>query len=546
LGLGRRLFILIPIVLGGVLSAALFTALARQPHHRQLVGGKPLEYWVQCLDSGNVALRESAITNLPLFGGEAAPALVEHLDADSPEVAEAASSCLAKIGSPAVPAMTAALHARTATPARANAVIDLLARMGPAASEPAAKEIAARLQDPSTGHAATEYFLKCGPTPDALASAAKALAGKDDYRRKDALRVFKAAQGDPRASDALAVALQNATDANVRGAIWKELCAAATLSPAAIVQVARGLASAETRSDARAALLMARAPAAGPLAALARQDDVDDITRIAALDTLSQILIRNRPAFATTAGAATADMESALQELTHHPAPLVRIAADDCLAVLYSLPGGGPLPPPGGGPVPISAVAANLPKMTPAGTPLEISSTIAPATAPAVIVRRNPVLDAALAQLEDGDPKVRASAENAVRYLAPAPDPSWLDYANAPDGAERIRRVRLLPFSSDTAKKYDVMIAASRESDPAVRKAAFGAMRRSLDSPKVIDRLIAALEKDESIPMRLLAADILASARDINPRARAALTAAANGIGTNPKVAAAAKAALGK
>jgi hypothetical protein len=82
-GVGRRLFILIPIVLGGLLSAALFIALSRQPSRHQLVGGKPLEYWVQCLDSGNVALRESAAINLPLFGVEAAPALIEHLDADA-------------------------------------------------------------------------------------------------------------------------------------------------------------------------------------------------------------------------------------------------------------------------------------------------------------------------------------------------------------------------------------------------------------------------------------------------------------------------------
>jgi HEAT repeat protein len=166
--------------------------------------------------------------------------------------------------------------------------------------------------------------------------------------------------------------------------------------------------------------------------------------------------------------------------------------------------------------------------------------------AAAAAVRRNPVLDAALEQLDDPTPSVRTSAENAVRFLAPAPDPAWLEYNRAPDAAERIRRVRLLPFSSDANKKYDAMIAASRESDAAVRKAAFGAMRRSLESPKIVDRLIAALEKDDSVAMRILAAHALGSIRDTTPKARAALTAAANGIGVDPKVAAAAKAALGK
>jgi hypothetical protein len=97
---------------------------------------------------------------------------------------------------------------------------------------------------------------------EALASAARALAGKDDYRRKDALRLLKTAQGNPRAADALAAALRGSTDAKVRAAIWKELCDWPSLSPAAIVEVTRGLSAAETRADARAALLLARSPAA--------------------------------------------------------------------------------------------------------------------------------------------------------------------------------------------------------------------------------------------------------------------------------------------
>jgi hypothetical protein len=198
----------------------------------------------------------------------------------------------------------------------------------------------------------------------------------------------------------------------------------------------------------------------------------------------------------------------------------VRIAADDCLGVLYSLPGGLTPPPPGGGPVSIAMVAAELPRTTPTGTPIFLgSSTMAPpSTAPAQpMVRRNPVLDAALEQLDDPNPKVRTSAENAVRYLAPAPDPAWLDYAKGSDVAERVRRVRLLPFSSDANKKYDAMISASRETDPKVRRAAFGAMRRSLESPKIVDRLIAAMEKDESPAIRIQAAETLSAVRD-NPR----------------------------
>ena len=557
--MGRRLTILIAIVLGSALSAAFFISVASHPNRKQLVGNRPLEYWIGCLDSGNFALRESAVMNLPLFGADAAPALIERLDSDSYEIADAAASCLLKIGSPAVPVMTRALHARTGTPARGNTIIDLLGKMGPVTSAPAAGEIALRLEDPNTGHAATEYFLKCGATPEALAAAARALGGKDDYRRRDALRLLGKSQGDPRASDALVAALRSTTDPGTRAAVWRELWTSATrpttLSPAALIEVTNNLAANETRNEARTALLAAGAPAALPLAQLAQQDDVDEITRIVALDTLSQVLIRNAPAFAnstsssTGAGASgtgvavTADIEHGIEQLNRHPSALVRIAAQDCLAVLYSVPGGLTPPPPGGGPVPIAMVAKNLPKMTPSGTPIVMSDP--PATNPAVVaVHHNPVLDAALDQLDDPDPSVRTSAENAIRYLAPAPDPGTsADFAATTDAKERIRRVRLLPFGTDP-KRYDIIIAALRESgDPPLRRAAVGAMRRSLSSPKVVERLCVALEKDDSAAIRAAAADALAPLRD-DPKVHRVLNTAAK-FDPAPAVASAAKRALG-
>jgi len=49
-------------VLGGALSAAFFIALALRPNQKQLVGGQPLDYWVKCLDSGNIAVSAGNIT----------------------------------------------------------------------------------------------------------------------------------------------------------------------------------------------------------------------------------------------------------------------------------------------------------------------------------------------------------------------------------------------------------------------------------------------------------------------------------------------------
>ena len=96
---------------------------------------------------------------------------------------------------------------------------------------------------------------ECGPTPEAVGAAAKALGGKDDYRRRDGLRILRAAQGSPRASEVLADTYKTSSDANTRSAIWQELCNWPALSPGALTVVARGLAAAETRGDARGALL---------------------------------------------------------------------------------------------------------------------------------------------------------------------------------------------------------------------------------------------------------------------------------------------------
>ena len=50
----------------------------------------------------------------------------------------------------------------------------------------------------------------------------------------------------------------------------------------------------------------------------------------------------------------------------------------------------------------------------------------------------------------------------AMSHTATAVDPATTDFAKATDAEERIRRVRLLPFSADP-KRYDMMIAALRD-----------------------------------------------------------------------------------
>jgi hypothetical protein len=256
--MGRLPTMFVASIIGGALSAVLFVALSRQPHTRKLVAGYPLQYWVQCLDSGQEELRENARLNLPRFGVEAVDPLIERLDDDDPKVRLAAWSALQKIGAPALPRLAIVLRGDSAgghatTAACRCAIIELLrttiAAAGPATTEtttttttampaipPAvvndvADAVATQLEDRDVCQAAARYLVLHGVGPNGIAAAARALGGSQQLCQLQAIHVLLTEPRDPTTLAALSSSY-NASDRVVRDAVRRALVTWPPPSPA--------------------------------------------------------------------------------------------------------------------------------------------------------------------------------------------------------------------------------------------------------------------------------------------------------------------------
>jgi hypothetical protein len=265
--------ILFAVAVGGALSAAFFVALSRQPPVRTLVAGHPLQYWVQCLDSGEDDLREAARRNLPKFGVDAVGPLIERLDAESRAVSTASAAAIGKIPTTVtVPLLAASLRpggadgrgGSSATPARRIKTIEVLAAMPAAASAPAIDDVARQLEDPDVCHTAADYVIDRGAGPHVIAVAARVLAGTEQYCRLQAIRVLCASPADPQVAPAL-VANMDCTDPAVRMGVWGALPTLPSVPPQAIERLCRGLADRQTRRISELLLFKAGPSAIDPL-----------------------------------------------------------------------------------------------------------------------------------------------------------------------------------------------------------------------------------------------------------------------------------------
>jgi hypothetical protein len=227
--IARTLAILIAVTVAGSLSAVVFIALSRQPSTRRLVGGQPLAYWVQCLDSGQDDLREAGRRNLPVFGGEAVDPLIARLDADDENVRRAAAWSLGKIGAPAIGHLARVLRprgaggARASTPACRCAVIELLGTMGVPLSAPASDDVALQLDDRDVCREAARYLVLCGVSPNGIATAARVLGGTEQTCRLQAVRVLLSAASSNAQARAALSASYSTGDPVVREAVRQAL-----------------------------------------------------------------------------------------------------------------------------------------------------------------------------------------------------------------------------------------------------------------------------------------------------------------------------------
>ena len=131
----------------------------------------------------------------------------------------------------------------------------------------------------------------------------------------------------------------------------------------------------------------------------------------------------------------------------------------------------------------------------------------------AVVIIKPPLMEEAVALLDDPDELVREQADKAVRRLWQKRDEEVLSAMKVTDPLERARRVRMLPYCRDSVKRIGIMIDAMQDTDLNVRRAAVAALGQSLHSNRAIERLIDAMKYDASPTLRSDAAGALAPAR---------------------------------
>jgi hypothetical protein len=520
---GRKFFtILAAVIIGVVVGVLVFVVLSRQTS-QQLVGGQPLSYWLLCLDADQASLRTDAENALPQFGSAAIGPLIERLDSPQGATGESAMTALTTIGPSAVPQLAASLHSGSA--ARKFAAIHLLRSLGPS-SAAAVPDIAALLDDPLVGSSAADYFVQVGAGTEAVDAATKILRGTDRRLRLDAIRVLAEAPNDARTAPALVEAL-NASDVAVSGAAYSAICDLPVTPPAAIDAMIQRMDNLETRSAACAALLKAGTNAVEPLSRQA--ENVNEVVRVDAINLIRLIVL-------STSGGETEPLERFLND----GSVTVRTTARRAISEIREAKG----QPPRGVPhdlLPASVTPAKTGPVMPEISTLHLDPTMVPASRPSMALMTTPEVVAAIEQLDDANEAVRDHAAAIVKQAWPR-EGELLDYSKAFDPAEKLRRVRLLPFAKDW-RKYDLMISAANQEDPVLRHAAIGAMGRSLQSPRILDKLIDLVRHGYTTATRrdaILALAPLASDARITPTLRNAMA------DPDPNIAAAAEMAMEK
>src|SRR5687768_4397541 len=119
--------IVMGLVIGGALGAGAIILVTRAGSGPQKqVDGKPMSYWLQCLDNENATLRSEARVALPQFGADAIVPVVDLLD--EPHAQSDAADILSIMGPQAVPPLIDCL--RNGTTNQRLGAIKALDRIG--------------------------------------------------------------------------------------------------------------------------------------------------------------------------------------------------------------------------------------------------------------------------------------------------------------------------------------------------------------------------------------------------------------------------------
>jgi HEAT repeat protein len=498
---GKYAVILVAVVLGGFAGAAAVVSLSRSPIHSEVrVEGRTLREWTLWLDDpAKPELREKAWAALPRFrAADAAGPLVELLGSGSEETRERAEAALVTMRSAAVPRLTEAV--RDASPFVRIHAIDALRQMG-FASSPAVDAIASRLSDPAAGGVAAAYFVEHGAPPVAVTAALGVLEDPQASRRREAIEVLARAPSDARAVAALLREAAKPTTDGVQAEAFHAVCQIPDPPREVIDTLALGLARPELEQDAKRALLKAGSAAAGTVARFSEHDDPR--VRAAAAEVLAG-LAKNDPPIA----------DSLIPFLYDDDDTVSRIASEGLMPMWRSDP---------------SQLREHLRSASPNARRW---------AAHAIVILKAPMMEDAVALLDDPEQVVREHADKAVRRLWSDRDAEVLAAMKQPDPIERARLVRMLPFCRDPGQRISVMLDAMQDSDLNVRRAAVAALGDSVAFTRAIDRLIDALKFDYSPTVRSDAANALAPARS-TMRISAALAEAEKD--PDPAVAAAAR-----
>ena len=483
----RFAVIIAAVVLGGLAGAAAVLFLSRSPFHTEhRVEGRTLNEWTKWLeDEVDGEIRESAWTAVPQFPvGEAAVPLVALLDHPSEDTRQRAIAALVTLGPPTVPQLRVAL--RDPSPLKRANAIDVLRQLG-AASSPAVDQIAQQLADPATGGAAAEYFVEHGSPPVAVTSALRVLEDGQSARRREAVDVLAKAPSDSRAVAALMREAAKPGDV-VQASAFRAVCALPEPSRETIDLIASGLARPGVEQDARQALIKIGSPAGPAVAHYSEHKDAK--ARGLAVEVLSA-LAKNDPPIA----------DSLVPFLYDSDANVSLQASEGLMPMWRNDP---------------SLLRDHL---------HSASANARRWSLRAVVIIKPPVMEDAVALLDDPDESVREQADKAVRRLWSKRDAEVMAAMKEKDPLKRARLVRMLPFCSDSVRRITVMIDAMQDSDLNVRRAAVAALGQSLHSNRAVERLIDAMKYDASPTLRSDAAGALAPARSAS-RVAAALAAA--------------------
>jgi len=442
------------------------------------VQGRTLREWTIWLDDeSEEELRESAWAALPQFPAtEVAGPCVELLGSNNQDTRDRAVTTLVSLKSAAVPKLTTAVH--DPSPLVRRGAIDSLKQIG-FASSPAVDSIASQLADPATGGAAADYFVEHGAPPVAVTAALNVLEDAQASRRREAIEVLGRAPSDTRAVAALLREASRPGNDPIQAAAFEAVCDMPDPSRDMIDTIASGLGRPGLDQFAKRALLKAGSPAAATLARFSESTEhKDPRVRAAAAEVLAG-LAKNDPPIA----------ESLIPFLYDDDETVSRVASDGLMPMWRSDP---------------TQLREHLRSASPNARKW---------AAHAIVILKPPMMEDAVALLDDPDEAVRENADKAVRRLWADRDAEVLGAMKQTDPLERARLVRMLPFCRDAGQRIAVMMEAAQDPDLNVRRSAVAALGQSVHFSRAIDRLIDAMKYDFSPTLRSDAASALAPAR---------------------------------